>query len=171
MWINVNGIIQLLLSGNVGKGGYQVIIIRSAGIFGTDRYHPFCTAKIGTDTAHIYGKHFFGIRRNKTSAVSHFLIDCKQQRNFTVQFPVFIPDSPGEAEKDSSRELVIQKTAFDVSTFGNNCAGIHGDDVSGLNAEGQNIFFGGYIFIQQNFHVLFQSFNFLICNMGRWFGV
>ena len=77
MRIDVDGIIKSLFFCNRGKSRYQVIIVRSAGIFGADGYHPLGTAKVGTDTAHIDGNHFFGVFCYETSTVSDFFVDGK----------------------------------------------------------------------------------------------
>ena len=61
MRIDVNGITEVLFFCNRRKSSYQIIIVRSSGIFGTDRYHSFGTGKISTDTPHINGDHFLGI--------------------------------------------------------------------------------------------------------------
>ena len=61
MRIDVNGITEVLFFCNRRKSSYQIIIVRSSGIFGTDRYHSFGTDKISTDTTHINGDHFLGI--------------------------------------------------------------------------------------------------------------
>ena len=77
MRININGIIQLLLLCKVGKSRDQILVIRTTGIFGTDRNHPFGAAKVAADTAHIDRNHLLCIIRYDTSAVPYFFIYCK----------------------------------------------------------------------------------------------
>ena len=38
-----------------------------------------------------------------------------------------------QSEQYCCGELIIEKTAFDITTFCNYCARIHGDDISGLD--------------------------------------
>ena len=76
-----------------------------------------------------------------------------------------------QSEQDRCGEFVVQETALDVAAFGDYRARIHGDDITGLDAERERAFSGIHILIQQNLHMLLDLLHFLICNMGGWFCV
>ena len=67
-----------------------------------------------------------------------------------------------EAKQNSGAELVIQKTALDVTGLRDAGPGIHADEGTVLNTQCLDIFPGRYLFIQQDFHGVKSSLGLLI---------
>ena len=53
-------------------------------------------------------------------------------------------------QQDAHRELIIQKTAFDIAGIRDRCSGVEADDIAHLHAERTRILRAFYIFVQHD---------------------
>ena len=131
----------------------HIIMIRSVAVLDADGYLTIRAFQPLSDATHIYGQQFLHIfRSGSAGTVTHFLEDRDMLVDLTGQLQILVFYIFCEAKQNSGAELVIQKTALDVTGLRDAGPGIHADEGTILNTQCLDIFPGRYLFIQQDFH-------------------
>ena len=103
--------------------------------------------------------------------MANLLVHGKEQRNLARKGHLTIGDGAGQTQQNRRRQLVIQKAALDVAALRHRGTRIHGDDVTGLNAQLKHIVLAVDVLIEQDLHVLLDGLDRLIGHMRRRLGV
>ena len=141
------------------KPVYHGLVVRAAGIFRTDGHLLFCAAKPIAYAAHIDTDGLGdALRHAGAAAVAHLFKHSDMVPNGARRFFGTPGKALGMCQQNGHAELVIQKTAFDVTAFGDGGARVKTGNVARADAQRQHIFFGGNVFVQHKFHGIERAF-------------
>ena len=103
--------------------------------------------------------------------MANLLVHGKEQRDLTGELHLAGGNRASQPQQDRSREFIVQKATLDVATLGNHGAGIHSDDVAGLDTQARHVVLGVNVLVKQDLHVLLERLDFFVCNVRRRLGI
>ena len=171
MRVDVDRVVEASGFGRRREVAHDVIVVRAARVLGADRNHALGAAEVRTHAAHVDADHVAGVRGHDAAAVTDLLVNREQQGNLAAERDLAGGDGAGEADEDRGRELVIQEATLDVAALRDRGARVHGDDVTCLNAQSQDLVLRGHVLVEEDLHVLLDLLDLVVGDVGGGLGV
>ena len=169
--VDVDGVVELLGFRCGREVAHDVIVVRAARVLGADRNHALGAAEVRTHATHVDADHVAGVLRHDAATVADLLVDREQQGDLAAERDLAGGDGAGKSDEDRGGELVIQEAALDVAALRDRGAWVHGDDVTCLNTQSQDLVLRGYVLVEEDLHVLLDLLDLVVGDVGGGLGV
>ena len=151
MRVHVDRVVRAGRLRRVNQLSDHFVAVRSARILGADRYLSLGTGQTVAHATHIHADRFGHARGNGSgAAVPDFLVDRNVNIHAAREGNAVVGKVLCKSEQDADRQLIVEKTAFDVARRRNACAGIEANDVADLDSERAGVIGAFHVLVKQN---------------------
>ena len=151
MRVHVDRVVRARRLRCVNQLSDHFVAVRSARILGADRYLSLGAGQTVAHATHIHADRFGHARWNGSgAAVPDFLVDRNVNIHAAREGDAVVGKVLCKSEQDADRQLIVEKTAFDVARRRNARAGIEANDVADLDSERAGVIGAFHVLVKQN---------------------
>ena len=154
MGIDVHGVVQAVVPGQVDQPGGHAVVVGAAAVLGADGHLVLGAGQVQAHAAHVHDEQLIQVTGHGGAAVAHLLVDGENEPGVVPRRQVPVAEHLHQGEQACGGALVVNKAGLEEPAAGHHGLGVNADIVPGADAQGLHLLLGLDRLVDTHGHVV-----------------